>query len=105
MEFYRLAIGARFKFFGRIYEKTAMSMAEDDAKVGYVFMGGLEVTLEPGSEGKLLPPEVAARWKPPEWLMKYMRPDPGETEGEAACCPISCPSDGHSQPGASPTPG
>ena len=105
MEFYRLAIGARFKFFGRTYEKVAMSMAKDDANLGYVFMGGLEVTLEPGSEGKLLPPEVAARWKPPEWLMKYMKPEAGETAWEAPPCPTSCPSDEHSQPGASPTQG
>ena len=105
MEFYRLAIGARFKFFGRTYEKEAMSMAKDDANLGYVFMGGLEVTLEPGSEEKLLPLEVAARWKPAEWLMKYMRPEPGETAWEAPACPTSCPSDGHSRQDASPSQG
>ena len=105
MEFYKLAIGARFKFFGRTYEKEAMSMARDDANLGYVFMGGLEVTLEPGSEGKLLPPEVAEQWRPADWIMKYMRPEAGATEGASVPCPTSCRSDGQSQPGAFPTPG
>jgi hypothetical protein len=39
MKFYELAIGARFPFRGRRFEKRAMSVAEDELRVGYAFMG------------------------------------------------------------------
>jgi len=39
-----------------------MSMAEDEERLGHAFMGDVEVT--PDGEALLLPPEVAARWKP-----------------------------------------
>jgi hypothetical protein len=65
MKFYELAVGAVFTVWGRTYRKTAMSMAEalDDGPRrgwGCVFFGETEVV----SDGPLLPPEVAAKWKP-----------------------------------------
>jgi hypothetical protein len=65
MQFYELAIGARFVFRGRQFEKIGMSMAHVLADSpqrhwGSVFMGETEVV----SDGPLLSPEVAAVWKP-----------------------------------------
>jgi hypothetical protein len=60
MRFYELAPGAVFTAWNRTYRKTAMSMAEDDRNCACVFFGETEVI----SDGPLLPPEVAARWKP-----------------------------------------
>jgi hypothetical protein len=60
VQFYQLAIGAVFTVWGRTYRKTAMSMAEDERQWGNVFLEETEVV----SDGPLLPPEVAARWKP-----------------------------------------
>jgi hypothetical protein len=45
---------------GKRYQKTAMSMARDERRWGNVFMGETEVV----SDGPLLPPEIAAMWKP-----------------------------------------
>ena len=77
MKFYELAIGARFFFRGRRYEKLAMGLAEDEDRIGHVFMAGVEVT--PDGEPKLLPPEEAARWKPDakHWT-EYLGPAPGQ---------------------------
>jgi hypothetical protein len=76
MQFYELAVGARFLFRGRRYEKRAMSMARGEDRIGHVFMAETEVTAD--GEPLLLPPEEAARWKPPEkhWT-EYLRPAPG----------------------------
>jgi hypothetical protein len=60
VQFYELAVGALFEFGGTRYQKTAMSMAEDERGWGCVFMGETEVV----SDGPMLPPETAARWKP-----------------------------------------
>ena len=60
VRFYQLAIGAVFEFGGRRYRKTAMSFAQDEQEWGYIFLGEVEVV----SDGPLLPPEVAAKWKP-----------------------------------------
>ena len=52
-----------------------MSMAEDEERLGHAFMGDVEVT--PDGEALLLPPEVAARWKPDDrhWT-EYVGPAP-----------------------------
>ena len=60
VRFYELAIGAVFGFRGKRYRKEAMSMAEDEEKIGSIFLGETEVV----SDGPLLPPEIAAKWKP-----------------------------------------
>jgi hypothetical protein len=65
VQFYELAIRAVFEFRGCQYQKAAMSMAEilaEGPKRGWgsVFIGETRVV----SDGPLLPPEVAARWKP-----------------------------------------
>ena len=76
MKFYELAIGARFFFLGRRFEKVAMSVAEDEQRVGNVFMGDAEVTAD--GEPLLLPPAEAARWKRDDrdWT-DYLSPAPG----------------------------
>lgn len=96
MRFYELAVGAEFVFRGRRFVKTAMSMAEvlaDGPERGWgnVFLGETEVV----SEGPLLPPEVAARWKP----------ERGPWAAVIEAMLTSSPSDEHSQPGVSPGPG
>jgi hypothetical protein len=75
MKFYKLAVGARFCVRGRRFEKLGMSMAEDEERLGHAFMGDVEVT--PDGEALLLPPEVAARWKPDDrhWT-EYVGPAP-----------------------------
>jgi hypothetical protein len=77
MQLYELAVGARFFFRGRRYEKIAMSMARDEDRIGNIFMGETEVTAD--GEPSLLPPEEAALWKPPErhWT-EYLGPAPGQ---------------------------
>ena len=77
MQFYELAVGARFFFRGRRYEKLAMSMAEDEDRVGHIFQAETEVTAD--GEPLLLPPEEAARWKPPEkHRAEHLGPAPGQ---------------------------
>jgi hypothetical protein len=88
VKFYELAIGAVFTVYGKTYTKTAMSMSADERNWGCIFLGGVEVE----SDGPLLPPEVAAKWKPDE------RQWPKEIEALFT----SYPSGAHSQPGASP---
>jgi hypothetical protein len=75
MRFYELAVGARFFFRGRRYEKLAMSMARDEEQFGHAFMAETEVTVD--GEPLLLPREEAARWKPLEkhWT-EYVGPAP-----------------------------
>ena len=68
MMFYELAIGAHFSFRGRRFIKQAMAVAEDEQRVGNVFLGHTEVTCE--GEPLLLSPEEAARWKPAEWRIR-----------------------------------
>ena len=77
MQFYELAIGARFVFRRRRYQKLAMSMAEDEERCGHIFQAENEVT--PDGESKLLSPEEAARWKPDErhWTER-LGPAPGQ---------------------------
>ncbi len=41
-----------------------MRMAEDEERAGRIFTADAEVTAD--GEALLLPPEAAARWKPPE---------------------------------------
>ncbi len=64
MQIYELAVGARFFFRGRRYEKLAMRMAEDEQRAGHIFAADAEVTAD--GERLLLSPEAAARWKPTE---------------------------------------
>ena len=97
-KFYELAVGAEFTAFGRTYRKVAMSMAEflaeghqaDGHQVahphqaegrkagsGWVFMGLTEVV----SDGPMLPPEIAERWRPlsvEDWA-EHLVPAPGQT--------------------------
>ena len=60
VKFYELAIGARFVFRGQPFVKGAMCMALDEQRLGTVFLGETNVL----SDGPLLPPEIAAQWKP-----------------------------------------
>jgi hypothetical protein len=62
VQFYRLAIGARFEAHGRQFEKLGMSLAEDSARVGTLFLGGTEVA--PIGEPLLLSEAEAEYWKP-----------------------------------------
>ena len=75
MKFYELAIGARFIFRGRRFEKIAMSMANDEKQFGSVFMGETEVV--PDGVPLLLLPEEAAKWKPDDrhWT-EHLTPAP-----------------------------
>lgn len=75
MQFYQLAIGARFLFRGRTYEKTAMATASDDQGCHYTLLAETEVI--PEGEPLLLPPEEAARWKPSDkhWT-EHLSPAP-----------------------------
>jgi hypothetical protein len=79
MKFYELAVGARYVFRGRRFEKTAMSMANDEKRCGRIFMGETEVT--PDGVPFLLPLEEAAKWKPDErhWT-EYLTPAPAPRE-------------------------
>jgi hypothetical protein len=62
MQFYRLAEGVEFEFFGKKYRKIAPCMAEDADRTGSVFQSGAEVT--PIGEVRLVSEEEAAKWKP-----------------------------------------
>jgi hypothetical protein len=62
MQFYQLALGARFESFGRQYQKIGMSMATDALRMGTIFHGETQVT--PIGEPLLLSEAEAARWKP-----------------------------------------
>ena len=77
MRFYELAVGARILFRGRRYAKSAISMAQDEDRVGHILMAEVEVTAD--GEALSLPPEEAARWKPDarHWT-EYLRPAPGQ---------------------------
>ena len=88
MKFYELAIGARFEFRGRRFVKEAMSMAQDEERMGTIFLGETDVI----SDGPLLPPEEAARWKP----------ERGHWAAVINSMVTSCPSDGRNQAGAAP---
>jgi|ERR1039458_7626088 hypothetical protein len=79
MKFYELAIGARYGFRGRRFEKTVMSMANDDQGCGSIFMGETEVT--PDGVPLLLPATEAAKWKPDDrhWT-EYLSPAPAPRE-------------------------
>ncbi len=57
MQFYQLAVGARFEVFSRQYAKVGMSLADDHERVGAVFDGRTEVTSV--GEPLLLPVEEA----------------------------------------------
>ena len=59
MKFYELAVGARFDYRGRPFEKTAISMADDERGCGSIFLGETEVA--PDGVPLLLPPEEAAK--------------------------------------------
>ncbi len=91
VRFYELAIGAAFVFRGKSYVKEAMCMAHDEQQLGTIFMG--EAIVE--SEGPLLPPEIAAQWKPYRGHWTAMI--------ESMATPS--PSDEHSRPGAAPDQG
>jgi hypothetical protein len=77
MQFYQLAIGARFEFRGREYVKKAMSMTQDSDGIGNIFQAGAEVT--PIGEPLLLSEAEAAKWKPSEipWTA-HLTPAPGQ---------------------------
>lgn len=80
MQFSRLAKGARFMFAGKEFQKTAMSFAIDDKRLGNVFQGQTEVT--PIGEPLLLPEAEAEKWKPSDipWT-DYITPAPGQIPG------------------------
>jgi hypothetical protein len=94
MRFYELAVGARFVFHGRRYEKIAMGMAKNEQGLGSVFMGETEVV--PDGVPLLLPPEEAAKWKPDDrhWT-DYLSPAPAPRE-QGRKAPATC------RPGDSP---
>jgi hypothetical protein len=75
MEFYELAIGARFVFRGRRFEKIWMIMANDEHGRGSILLGETEVV--PDGVPLLLPPAEAAWWKPSDrhWT-EYLSPAP-----------------------------
>jgi hypothetical protein len=75
MKFYELAIGARFIFRGRRFEKIAMSMARQEQGLASIFQGETEIV--PDGVPLLLPPEEAAWWKPSDrhWT-DYLPPAP-----------------------------
>jgi len=62
MEFYKLAVGARFEFRDKHYQKTAMCMAVDRDRFGNIFRGETEVPVI--GESLLLPEAEAEQWKP-----------------------------------------
>lgn len=62
MQFYQLAIGARFTHRRQLFTKLATSCAQDERDWGNLFLGSMEV--EPEGALRLLSPEEAARWKP-----------------------------------------
>src|SRR5258707_3729510 len=82
VNFYELAVSARFTFGGQRFEKLAMNMARDEQGCGSAFMG--ENVVEADSDAPLLPPEEAARWKPNErrWT-EYLSPAPGLAPGRS----------------------
>jgi hypothetical protein len=82
MKFYELAVGARFVFRGRRFEKIAMSVAHDEQRCGTVFMGETEVS--PDGVPLLLPAAEAARWKRDDthWT-KHLAPAPREPWSKA----------------------
>ncbi len=88
VRFYELAIGAAFVFRGQSFVKEAMCMARDEERLGTIFMG--EAIVE--SDGPLLPPEVAAQWKPCR----------GHWTAMIDAMATASPSDERSQPGAAP---
>ena len=81
MKLYELAVGARFVFRGRRFEKIAMSMANDEHGCGSIFLG--ETGVVPDGVPHLLPPEEAARWKPDDrhWT-EHLSPAPRHKESE-----------------------
>jgi hypothetical protein len=77
MQFYQLAVGARFVFRGRKYRKIAMCMTEDEDRVGHIFQGETEV--EADGVLLLLPADEAERWKPSEeYWADHIKPAPGQ---------------------------
>jgi hypothetical protein len=64
MQFYQLAIGARFECHCQRFTKVAMSMAEDSQRMGNAFWSGTEV--KSVGEPLLLPEEEAQQWAPDE---------------------------------------
>ena len=76
-----MAIGARFVFRGRRFEKTAMSMAREEQGLDSIFMGETEIV--PEGALLLLPPAEAERWKPSDrhWT-DYLSPAPRQRERE-----------------------
>ena len=79
IKFYELAIGARFVFRGRRFEKIGMSMAEEELGLGSIFMGEAEIV--PDGVPMSLPPEEATWWKPSDrhWT-EYLSPAPPPRE-------------------------
>ena len=62
MKFYRLSIGADFRFLGKQYKKVGHSCAQAENRDGHLFLGVTDV--EPLGEPRLLSEEEAAKWKP-----------------------------------------
>lgn len=77
MKFYELAVGARFVFRGRRFEKIAMSMAKAEQGLGSLFMGETEIV--PDGVPLLLAAVEAAWWEPSDrhWT-DYLSPAPGQ---------------------------
>jgi hypothetical protein len=79
MKFYELAIGARFVFRGRRFEKIGMGMAKEEQGLGSLFMGETEIV--PDGAPLLLPPEEAAWWKPSDrYWTEFLSPAPPPRE-------------------------
>jgi hypothetical protein len=79
MKFYELAVGARFVFRGRRFEKIAMSMARDEEDRSSIFLGETEVV--PEGVPLLLPPAEAEWWEPARrYWADYLTPAPGQRE-------------------------
>ena len=62
MQFYQLAIGARFEFFGREFTKMGMNMAKSQLGIAIAFHGACDVKAV--GEPLLLPEGEAEKWKP-----------------------------------------
>jgi hypothetical protein len=62
LQFYKLAVGARFEFEGKLYQKSAMDSVRDENGQPSSFRREREVT--PVGEPLLLSAEEAELWKP-----------------------------------------
>ena len=78
MQFYELAVGARFEFEGHIYQKSAMDFAQEEDGSGRMIRREWEVS--PVGELLLLSKTEAEKWKPRDWQTwsEHLKPAPGQ---------------------------